>query len=68
MKNPKSKTVPKFHSSSDQRESHELPAEENLNDQVTDQSNPSKSNSTALKTNLGNGKKTDKEDEKLITP
>lgn len=68
MKSPKTNTVPKYHSSSDQRESHELPAAENLNDQVTDQSNPSKSHPTAPKTNLGNGKTTDKEDEKLITP
>lgn len=68
MKNPKSKTIPEFHSSSDQRESHELPAAENLNDQVTDQSNPSNSQPVAPKTNLGNGKTTDKEDEKLITP
>lgn len=68
MKNPKSSTVPKYHSSSDQRDSHELPAAENLNDQVTDQSNPSKSHPSAPKTDLGNGKTKDKEDEKLITP
>lgn len=68
MKNPKSKTIPEYHSSSDQRESAELPATENLNDQVTDQVDPEKSHPKAPKTNLGNGKTIDKDDEKLITP
>jgi hypothetical protein len=60
-------TIPKFHSSTDHRNSQELPATENLNDEH--KKAKTKLGYNAPKPDLGN-KRADDEDqkEKLITP
>ena len=61
------KNIPKYNSSTDRRDSSELPATENLNDQTTEGKTAVTTPDTP-KTNLGNGKYKDPENEKLITP
>lgn len=61
---PKPDPMPKFHSSTDHRNSEELPGEENLNDQMQDSRNLP---TDAPKPDLGNKKNDDEaEREKLI--
>ncbi|WP_316811669.1 hypothetical protein [Pedobacter heparinus] len=62
-------TTPKYHSSTDRRSSHELPATENLNDQPEIKSDKRIKGEDVPKTNLGNKRSDDEEQqEKLITP
>jgi hypothetical protein len=60
-------TTPKFHSSTDHRDSKELPVTENLNDESENiKINPDKA---PPKPNLGNKRKDDEDQrEKIITP
>jgi len=61
--------TPKYHSSTDRRNSHELPATENLNDQSENRINKKIQHKDLPKTNLGNKRKEDeKQREKIITP
>lgn len=62
-------TTPKFHSSTDRRASHELPATENLNDQPQAKGEEKIKEQAAPKTDLGNKRDPDeKQQEKIITP
>lgn len=67
VEKPEQLNVPEYHSSTDRRKSHELPATENLNDQA-DQDNRA-SEHASPETNLGNPRRrNDGDREKLITP
>ncbi|SDL81492.1 hypothetical protein SAMN04487898_12579 [Pedobacter sp. ok626] len=60
-------TTPKYHSSTDRRNSNELPAIENLNDQFENTLNETIMDEEVPKTNLGNKRKDDeKQREKII--
>jgi len=62
-------TTPKYHSSTDRRSSHELPATENLNDQADNNSNEIIQDNDIPKPNLGNKRSdNEKQREKIITP
>lgn len=61
--------MPKYHSSTDRRASHELPSTENLNDQQQGKGEEKIKEQDAPKTNLGNKPSPDeKQREKIITP
>lgn len=61
--------TPEYHSSTDRRRSHELPATENLNDQPKNKPNKKIQHEDLPKTNLGNKRKdNEKQREKIITP
>lgn len=60
---------PKYHSSTDRRNSEELPATENLNDQPEDATQKTAKEQDLPKTDLGNKEHGDeKQREKIITP
>ena len=60
---------PKYHSSTDRRSSHELPATENLNDKPENRPNEKIQDKDLPKTNLGNKRRDDEDErEKIITP
>ncbi|WP_152620299.1 hypothetical protein [Pedobacter lusitanus] len=62
-------TTPKYHSSTDRRSSHELPATENMNDQPENKSDKKIKDKDVPKTDLGNKRdKDEKQHEKIITP
>ncbi|WGQ10160.1 hypothetical protein QG516_00635 [Pedobacter gandavensis] len=62
-------TTPKYHSSTDRRNSEELPATENLNDQPQNNAEEKTEDKDLPKTNLGNKEKgNEKQREKIITP
>lgn len=62
-------TSPKYHSSTDRRNSEELPAIENLNDQSQNNAKEKTEEKDLPKTNLGNKEKgNEKQREKIITP
>ena len=65
---PQHLNMPEYHSSSDRRASHELPAIENLNDQAIDRQ-PDMLRQHSPKPDLGNPQSKDEGDrEKLVTP
>lgn len=66
--NTKDLNIPKYNSSTDRRDSTELPATENLNDELTEENEQKPVAPKSPKTNLGNGSDKDPESEKLITP
>nr|WP_068890324.1 hypothetical protein [Pedobacter panaciterrae] len=61
--------TPKYHSSSDRRNSDELPAAENLNDQLQGTADEKIKEQDIPKTDLGNKRNgNEKQREKIITP
>lgn len=65
VENPQELNRPGFHSSTDKRASHELPALENLNGQETEESDNSETVAEP-KTNLGNDRDKDEKDKERI--
>lgn len=66
--NPQNLNIPKHHSSTDRRDSHELPAIENMNDQA-DENETKISQQDLPKTDLGNPQHKDEHQrERIITP
>lgn len=65
---PEHLNLPEFHSSTDRRNCHELPATENLNDQADENEN-NISQQNLPKTDLGNPRnENEKQRERIITP
>ena len=66
---PEDLTTPRYNSSTDRRNSDELPATENLNDHPQNEKDENRTNQDLPKTDLGNDPSDDeKQRERIITP